>query len=81
MRGNDAGLIGFLLMDPGASVWWDGTMFAALSYTEGGREIVPFFPALAAFRPDLATARKDAAAISKQQKVDVRPVRVAFLCR
>ncbi len=81
-RDNGAGVLGYLLMDPGAHYWYsppDG-LWIAFSVTENGKEVADFLPPAEAFRPDLPTARKDAEKL-KEQGIDARPTRVAILCR
>ena len=77
----DAKTLGWLLMDPSARYWFDAHnwLWIAFSTEEDGAEVADFLPPAAAFRPDLAPARKEAEALVGQG-VDVRPVRVRVLC-
>ena len=64
--------IGYLLMDGSAEWYWDGEAFAVLVFQGEARPPKP-----AAIRPDLQTARRDAAALRKRG-IPVRPVKLGF---
>ncbi len=75
----DASTLGYLLMDATAERWYDPvlSLWIVFAYMEDGKEVADFLPPPKAFRPDLPTAKKDAAQLSREG-IDARPVRVAY---